>query len=334
MSRYLTQRALCHPALPLSRKLTRRALPPIELSAAEESFYERLGEDADVRLEPGINQDEVFDDQFERRAHEIQRTPPASSAMSIIPAKVGPWTANNQLGIERHFAPDTNNEQTILKLDEWGFPEVWTLCLGINDYSFSPNPDPIAFDITASVQFGCGGVIQEVEVDWLNGSAIVLPMNALNLVARYAQFSGSEGGASSIPDNLRLRANIVRGALPHARPTRTIYTAENQTVVEIPKFAKSVFIAPGLSLPGIRSFAFYGDGSYVRFMSNETTVIGSCPAYLTSQFVSYIDFTNELVGGPMWIPIPAFARFIQYEDSGASPQAFDTGTCVQFEIGV
>ncbi len=334
MSRYLTQRALCHPGLPISRKAARNAArnTPVHLSSDTESFYERLGEDADVRLEPGIDQDEVFDDQFERRAHEIQRTPSASNAVNVIPSKVGPWTGFGGLGIERVFAPDANNLQTILKLDEWGFPQMWTLALGINDFSLVPDPDPIAFDVTAIVQFGSGGVVQTVEIDWLNGTAISLPMNALNVVARYSAQSGE--GATSIPADLRLRASLVHGTSFNARPTRTVITVEGDSFIEIPKFAKKVFISSGLSLPGINPFTFYTDGSFLSFSTNENNSSGPNPTYLTSQLVSFVDITNTLVGGPQWLPVPPFARFIRYLDAAGASQPFDAGTVAQFEIGL
>ena len=55
-------------------------------------FIHELGENARVILEPGYNQDEVFDDQFERRAHEKVQTPGAAGGIAIIPAKQGPWS--------------------------------------------------------------------------------------------------------------------------------------------------------------------------------------------------------------------------------------------------
>ena len=178
-------------------------------------FFQHLGSEDAARVEPGINQDEVFDDQFERRSHEIQRTPGSDDAISIVPSKRGPWTGNNQLGIERGFAPDANNRQSILKLDEWGFPEVWTLCLGLTyDAELYGSGGGItgAFGILAQVEFGTGGVIQIVEVDWCQGVSIPLPMNALNVIASYSAVP-TELGLPALPDDLRLRANIVRGTL-------------------------------------------------------------------------------------------------------------------------
>lgn len=331
MSRYLLQRAMSHPALPISRKAARNAsrAVPVRLSSDEESFYERLGEDADVRLEPGINQDEFFDEQFERRAHEIQRTPSANNAVNVISAKNGPWTGNNNLGIERAFSPDANNRQTVLKLPEWGFPEMWTLCLGMNDYSTAGGLE--GFSVTAEIEFGCGGVIQVVEIDWLQGMCISLPMNALNLVASYR--TGSGEGATIIPDDLRLRASVVRGRSHRAHPTRTVYFEEGESTIEIPKFSQSVMILPSVGAPVNTPFAFYGAGFYVDLMTTPTGGPGD-QRYNVSQLVEYVDVINQLVGNPRSIPIQPFQRLLQMQDSLGAASALTNAQSAIFEIAI
>ena len=67
----------------------------------------------------------------------------------VIPSS-GWWTGNNQLGNEVAFAPDANNRQTILKLEEWGPPEVWTVSLFLTHEIAAFN----AFDVTAELDFG------------------------------------------------------------------------------------------------------------------------------------------------------------------------------------
>ncbi len=298
-----------------------------------EKFFAHLGEESDVLLEPGINQDEFFDDTFERRAHEIQRTPPASSAVSVISAKQGPWSGNNNLGIERHFSPDVNNLQTILKMPEWGFPEVWTICLGLNDFSFIPNPNPIGFEVTALIEFGIGGAMQEVEVDWLNGTAISLPMNAVNIVARYT-FLEDQDFSTSAPDDLRLRATICRGRSHFARPTRTISIGEGVTSINIPKFAKNVFVAPRIELPGLTAYGFYSSGKLVELSAIANQSALTCMQAQTSQFVSYLDTGLELVGSPQKIPVPPTARFLNFKNASNVSEANDGAAFAQFEIGL
>lgn len=295
----------------------RRGLTPAQI-------YQLLDKDRTI-LEPGYNQDEVFDDQFERRAREIQRTPGASQGLPIIPSKQGPWTGNNQLGIEREFAADSNNRQTILKLDEWDFPDVWTICLGMNDFT----PTQGGFDVTALIQFGIGGVTQVVEVDWLNGSGISLPMNALNVVAQYNFIDGEVPG--SPPSDLRLRVSISKLPSQNLRPTRSYWFRDGVQTIEIPPFAKAVHLAP---IPDIGNpFDFYSVNA-AKFSTRQNT-IGHAGISLAqmSQFVSYIDFTNEFVGAASFYPIPPFARFINFVDVPAGSDV--TVQCVaQFLIGL
>lgn len=286
----------------------------------------------EVRVEHDRDPDVVFEDDFGRRARELLPTPNASSGVAIVPARTGPWSGYNGLGIERGFAADENNLQTILRLNEWGFPEVWTLALGLNDFSFDDNPNDIAFDVTALIEFGSGGVMQNVEIDWVNGASISLPMNAVNVIARYATLSSE--GSTSIPSDLRLRCSLVRGRNGNACPTRTIITEEGDEEVRIPPFAKAVHVAASLSLPGISPFQFYSNGSYVQFQAKPGVTPITGPAYLTSQMTSFIDFTNSLVGGPMWLPIPPVARYLQYLNAAGNAQAFPTGTSVIFQIGL
>jgi hypothetical protein len=289
------------------------------------SFYERLGEDADVRLEPGYDQDEVFDDQFERRSHEIQRTPGADNAVAIIPAKRGPWTGNNQLGIERHFAPDSNNRQSILKLDEWGFPQVWTLSLGLTYDAFLYGAGgglAGAFAVVAEIEFGTGGVIQVVEVDWLQGMSIALPLNALNVVASYSSVP-NEGGVPSLPSDLRLRASVVHGALYQSNPTRTLPVSADSPLILIPPFAKSFTIFPAAAVAS--PFAFYSSLGLIELLG---TIAGDTVVRLQrSQFVEYLDVLNNNVGAPRHIDIPDRCRFVHLP--GLTGDAF-----VQFRIGV
>lgn len=326
MSRYLIQQALT------SRKAERNDARdiPVRLSSDTESFYERLGEDADVRLEPGIDQDEVFDDQFERRAHEIQRTPSAASAISVIPTKKGPWSGNNQLGIERFFAPDDNNRQTIIKLDEWGFPEVWTLVLGLVYNADLYDPSNSFFSVTAEVEFGAGGCIQTVELDWLQGTTIALPMNALNVVASFNSSLNEAGIPNQLPSDLRLRANLVRGSLSNGNPTRSYLAEGVDPVVPVPPYAKSVRIVPRAF--GGTAFSFYTSTSTVNFMSGDPHVFPTSAILATlqrCQFVEYINVLDQLLGKPVYIDIPEGSRFLQLSDAGGVGP-----TNIQFRLGV
>lgn len=277
----------------------------------------RINQDGYVDTDPIGDNPRIFDDQFEMRSREKERTPPNVQAVTPIPQRTGPWSCNNQLGVEQPFAPDANNIQTILKLDEWGFPELWTIALGI-DYGLPDDLiDTDLFEVTAVLQFGIGGVVQEVEVDWKNGTTISLPMNALNVIVRYSAPRIGRS-VSTIPDNLRLRVALSKGSLPSAEPTRSFIIANNEPlIVPVPKFAKSLFLVP----PDLSNdtFGFYTQDWRVVFRPSVTAAAGRSSArYQISQCVSWIDFTNELIGGPMWLPVPPFARFVEITDAAGA----------------
>lgn len=290
-------------------------------------LYEHLGESSRLVLEPGYNQDEVFDSQFERRAHEIQPTPGPDQGLPIIPSKRGPWTGNNQLGIQRQFSPDANNRQTILKLDEWDFPRAWTLCLGLDYNAEAYGADgglTGTFGILAEVEFGVGGVTQYVEIDWVQGTSIVLPMNALNVVASFSSVP-TEAGIPALPDDLLLRANVVQGNISQAQPTRTVLFDPNTATVRIPPFAKSVSLISG-SLTD-RPFDYYSRLDLVEWWG---TVAGNVLIRSQlSQFVEYLDVVNEIIGRPVAFPVPEQARFLHIPALAGFDQVY-----ARFQIGV
>lgn len=262
------------------------------LTPDELEMYGRFGSDSDTRLEPGYNQDEVFDDQFERRASEIQRTPGAAGGIAIIPAKQGPWSGNNQLGIEKAFSPDESNRQTILRLDEWGFPEVWSVMLGLRytDAAFGTNG---LFDIKAVAFPGSGGAVQQVEVDWLDGTTFSLTMNALDLIAEYA-------ASTNTPSDLRLIATIAKGRIGGRPPTwsqqiPTIAANNSSAVFRIPAFARSLIVLQR----GALAVTPYQAG--VRILWHGDPLGGTTVA--RTEGTTLINFVDN------GIPIPPFARF-------------------------
>lgn len=207
---------------------------------------ERLARDGLVHLEPGIDQDEIFDDQFERRSRELNRKPYKGAQLtSVVTQRKGVWSGNNQLGFEQVFGPDANNEQTILKLDEWGMPAVWTVMLGItfDDELIRVPSDSAQFFINALVTIGVGGATQALSVDWKNGTCFSAPMNALNVVARY-----DFGAVGAIPDSTRLRVLLARGSKGSDYPATNsrFFTAGAGSFFteRIPDMATSVQILP------------------------------------------------------------------------------------------
>jgi len=122
--------------------------------------------------------------------------------------RTGWWSDYPQFGEEQAFAPDAQNRQQILKADELGPPEVYTITLGIS-YSEQNWPGAgRAFEVEAEINFGAGGATQVVRIDWVQGAQISLPMNAVNVVATY---NIDALAAPQPPGDLRLSAMLGRG---------------------------------------------------------------------------------------------------------------------------
>ncbi|MGB1276208.1 MAG: hypothetical protein ACPG77_10700 [Nannocystaceae bacterium] len=258
------------------------------LSLAE---LERLSRDGFVDPEPGVDETVEFDDQFERRSNELNRKPyRGAQRVSIVEQRQGPWSGNNQLGNSVEFAPDTNNRQTVLRVDEWGMPQVWTLMLGISHEELTTND---GFGVVAKLSAGSGGAVQDLEIDWIEGTAITLPMNALDVVAEYSI-------QDELPTNLVLTATAVRGRLAGAKPTRTqrFSIPDNSTsdAVLIPPKATSLELAWIQGDPS-------GAGTTSLLISSTTSALSSSVSRYTQAQLTAI----SNAGGK--IPLPAGAHY-------------------------
>lgn len=220
-----------------------------------------LGEDAET-LDRTERSDAMplasgpYEDMLNREASMVAAVPPP-------PGIQAPWSGSLNLGNVASFNPDSQNRQTILKLDEWGPPEIWTVSLAIDSYDDSPDvmADVPSWAVTAEIVFGSGGSSQTILVDWDNGSQISLPMNAVSVVAIY------NGGLISDPTppvDLNLGVQLSRGVRGgNFPPTCTIAHAEmtddGETYnIEIPPFAKAVRIVPQSAalMPAMNGFSF------------------------------------------------------------------------------
>lgn len=273
-------------------------------------------------------------DDFSLRANRSRERAQPSGVPSFYPLhkRNDPqWSGNNEIGIEQSFAPDANNRQVILKLEEWDFPEVWTLCLGIvydaAAYANQPNSGP--FTVVAQCDFGSGGAVQVVEVDWKQGVNISLPLNALSVIATYSVLE-NEGGTIVPPSDLRLRATLVRGPLPGAMPTRSfllLADAAGEAACPVPPFAKALRLMPAAPFGIATPFDFYSTTDAVTLSPFEVSG-QTVAAFHRSQFVEYIDFTNSVCGRPVAVPIADGSRFLNLSNVPGF------GVIAEFLIGI
>lgn len=148
---------------------------------------------------------EMIDTTLERKISEMVPPTPPTRIVDTRP-RTGPWSGNNQLGYELPFAPDDDNRQTILKLDEWGMPEMWTVSLGMRGF---PQGLFDGFGVRANINFGVGGSTQTIEVDWRNGAQVSLVMNAVNVIASFQNLDIDTEG-----QGLFLSVQMSRGNRP------------------------------------------------------------------------------------------------------------------------
>ena len=252
-------------------------------------------------------------DRIEQQMFKQARRDVGTPEVTFAYPRKGVWSGDNQLGVELPFELDANNQQTIFKMDEWGFPKVWTVSLGIE----LPKPliEGQIFDVVAQVSFGSGGIIQDFEVDWVEGTIFSLPLNAINVRARWSSRALIAGIFP--PKGIRISTMIAEGALRHARATFTNFFGgldPGESVVgfgafqPIHAFAKSVVVTP--TGPGDAA-NLYDPASSLSFFMNENIAV---PAPI-------LNIPGDLLGptASFKVPIPATARYWTFTNGGAAP---------------
>jgi hypothetical protein len=286
---------------------------------------------------PTINHPMVDDFTLRALRHQAKNQPPGVQPVHPMTLRRhAMWDGSNELGREVPFAPAANNSQMVLKMEEWGEPQIWTVSLGL-DYARALTP-ATAFSVLAQILFGSGGVTQTIEVDWLQGSSVTLPANTITVNATYP-FQGIPG--VSTPPDLVLRASVGKRPNGKSRPTRSYRVEFPSTVtnvtVPVPPFAKNVWINFPVTVAGITRFAFHTNVIATFAFSTDTLVGLAAAAYTGTQFLTYIDFANELLGAPMPLPVPEGARTLGlvWAPGGTPanpPSTFNVN--VQFELGL
>jgi hypothetical protein len=227
-------------------------------------------------------------------------------AIFVLEPKTGGWIGANELGWVTqfdgqgaHFKTATQ-QQSILKLPEWGPPVVWTMSLAIE---ISNVPTNMLVECVANILFGSGGSTQFVQVDWQNGTVLSLPMNAVSVQAQYT----GTNLPTQLPDTVRLSAQIARGTrggcLP---PQRTLVDGADAggytSFVPIPPFARQVDVT---ARDGAASIVddLYLTGGDLEFWSGNNVGAVLCQLVGADRLIEF--------AGNGGVPIPASARFVR-----------------------
>lgn len=251
-------------------------------------------------------------DDFALRAqrHRARQQPAGIPPVNPIPLRNhSMWSNNNELGIDVGYQPDGNGFQTILKMDEWDFPALWTVALGIQYTAADiPGGGDGAFSIDGLIRFGAGGATQEAEVDWSNGTIFSVPMNALNVIARYSDFSGK----NNTPPDLRLRVTLCKGGDARSNATRSFRTSVptvDNAYVEIPRFARRVSVSNGFGSATSSAWT----STYTYSFRGRPTIGGDLGGFNGQEY-----FDGGF--GPEGISIPPAARFLRINNTGLTTE--------------
>jgi hypothetical protein len=242
----------------------------------------------------------MVDDFSIRAARMRTMQQPSMPSVYSLPQRSHPmWEGNNELGRTAEFAPDSNNRQMILKLGTWGPPKVWTGMLGIS-FSDSFAANTALLGVTAELQFGAGGVVQQAQIDWNQGVQFSAVMNSLVVTAKFA------ASAQNIPSDIQLSASVGEFKANGVAPTLSIQvqglvtggTTAESSPIRIPAFARRVTVIDSLSAGG----AYTSDFSLV-FVSNQL-------ATSSGGVVGRIDGATLLNYAPHGVPFPKFANYV------------------------
>lgn len=212
--------------------------------------------------------------------------------------KEGIWTGNNCLGIRTTYNYAVQDRpQSIIKLPEWGFPEPWSVTLGVH-YPASDVATPENFALVGYIETGVGGGMQEFQVDWKNGVTFSRVMNTLNLYV-LAETIYPSLGPFNLPPRLQLSAMVARGTCV-SNATRTLRgTLDTNGEYDIPSFATKVTIIGRTMTDAV----LFGVGKYIEFWSKKGSVIGG-------SLIGRCDM--EIIRNTAGYPIPEGARRIRF----------------------
>jgi len=241
-----------------------------------------------------------------------------AAVVPIIPEH-GYWTANNNLGSVATFEPDQTGRQMMLKLPEWGPPDLWTVSLGM-DFRSDAVFGGDRFALLGEILIGVGGATQSFEVDWLQGTRFTAPMNSISVTALKLEIV-----TAVEPLILSVMMSRYASGTSSIGATRTLGTSASAGSVggpvKVPRFARTAQILP--VTPGSTTLAnddlIFAATSEYRFRTDLTGAANYAAVYTG----------NNLAARGGRIIVPPTGNFFEVFNGGATILHTQT----MFELG-
>ncbi len=232
---------------------------------------------------------------------------------SLAPQK-GNWVNNNIWGDQRSEPLPGSANQVVSVLGKntslYGPPAVHSVQLARGDDTPAVNSD-----VRARVTYGCGGIENSFDCDWLHGSQFALVCNSLSVSAvTYAPRSAAPYDASG--GSIFLGASVAKGSTFASSPLT--YTEPRDTM-------------PNLAV------ANYPVRDFVRELSLHVN-LNSDPATASNVRIQFLDgggganaqYDAQVCAGGRRIPIPGQTNIVRITNLSGS----DVLTCLQWFLGL
>jgi hypothetical protein len=212
-----------------------------------------------------------------------------ASVLRVLEPTKGPWVNQNTFG-DQFFGPlPATAGQVISVLPKntglYGPPQVHSISLGRSDAVDAENAD-----VYARITYGCGGVENSFDVDWLHGVQITLVCNSLSVAA--VSYAPSDGAYIASGASVALKAAVAKGSIAQSRCPATytqqlarlgeVTTApDNAVTYNVPDFARELTVHvvsnPGNNNPAVASpvtISMLNPGGSVMAQYNAQVCVG------------------------------------------------------------
>ena len=230
-----------------------------------------------------------------------------SSVLRVLEPTKGPWVNQNTFGDQRFQPLPASPGQVVTVLPKntglYGPPAVHSLSLGRSDEVNAQNAD-----VYARVTFGCGGVENSFDLDWLHGVQITLVCNSLSVAAvTYAPDGTTPYVASGA--SVALKAMVAKGSIAQSRCPAT-YTEPLHNLLEV---AQAPLNGETLFIPD------FAREMTIHIINNDNPTVATPVefSFLNQGGSVMAQYNAQVCAGGRSVPIPGGANSVFIDNSSA-----------------